>query len=764
MFRRMIALLLSALVLLSLSGCSGIDLSALLSAAESAQQTSQASGPASSAKPSGTPEEVPAPGGLAEEGGVLKGSDGVAVEFTPGLNVPEDTPLTVVRGKTVKDEELGASYTAYDISMGDVHDLGGYVTIRLPYREDGIEGGQDPAQCVAGMYLNEETGEWESVLYDVDTENRELLIHTDHFSTYGAFVFENVGKRSARVVSIHDWMLAVDQSQCAKALQEILDNNGEPGVECREVMRPVLEDSFSKMADAIGAADDKATVVNNLSTLFINGTLLGDAVGNMEWANGITSALSYAGIATAVASLGAQALKADKTDKDIAAMYKSAVYLLGSLTQDATIGVIGASVWVIDKGITDMGEYAYNKISEDTTKAYRHYYSKYMTRSRTDWRWALKDVARAAIKNQEKADTAIMDEIDRWCGLFWDIDSTTYTHVLTDIGQEGRGWPDDATKRAITADYKGDLLRMLEPILEEVQRDLEQDLWREQQKRVEKFREKLNSVLTFEIQEEVEKGKTSAYEGYTVSFWPLNKWADKSDWQFTKGKGETMKVETTLIGYLLAGPPVEVRYYQKGKSPDKDKADMTVPFKMTAPKTVIRIQKKAQEELPPESAAQEEWVDPYQYYNVKDIVELYPKLREKEVLKLKVKPVAYDNNGAGQVELISGGEEFILDKTPKAVTTYKAKYKSHPKYGSQSTYDLTMTFTAEKYSSDIFEVSASYTEKTASGSTEKETVDECIIFNYQVDTEPEYARKGIIIDNHTTVTIAFVVTQVLISK
>ena len=58
MFRRMIALLLSALVLLSLSGCSGIDLSALLSAAESAQQTSQASGPASSAKPSGTPEEV----------------------------------------------------------------------------------------------------------------------------------------------------------------------------------------------------------------------------------------------------------------------------------------------------------------------------------------------------------------------------------------------------------------------------------------------------------------------------------------------------------------------------------------------------------------------------------------------------------------------------------------------------------------------------------------------------------------------------------
>ncbi len=751
MIKRILAVLLLAALAVNLSACGKFE----LPGAQSGGIASEKPAASSSGKPSDKPaQSAPAPGGIAEEGGTLSGGEGVRVEFTPGLNVPEGAQLTVKKEKTETDDALGAVYTPYEISMGDVHELGGYVTIRIPYREDGIEQGQDPAQCVAGMYLNEETGEWESVLYEVDAEQKELIIYTDHFSTYGAFVFRNEGKRSARVVNIHDWMLSVDQSQCAKALQEILDNEGQPGVECREVMRPILEDSFSKLAVSIGATDDKATIVNNLTTLFVNGTLLGNAVGNSEWANGISSALGYAGIATSVASLSATALKKDKSNKDIFGMYKSAVYLLGSLSQNATIGVVGASVWMIDKGLTEMGEYAANKISEDTTKAYRHYYSKYMTRSKAEWRWKFKDLARGAIKNRENADTAIMDEIDRWCGLFWEIDNDTYTNILIDVDQQGRGWPDAETKKAITADYKADLIRTLEPILEEVQHDLEQDLWREQQKRIEEFREKLNSVLTFEVQEEVKEGKKSAYEGYTVSFWPLNKWADKTDWRFQKGDRDTLRVQTTLIAYLLAGPPVEVRFFKPGKDPDKDEADLKLAFQTTAPKTVIPLKAKAEEE----------WVDPYEYYHVKDIVELYPKLREEEVLKIKVKPIAYDNNGAGQVELTSGADPFILDKTPKAVTTYKAAYKSHPKYGSQTSYDLTLTFTAEKYSSDIFRVDASYTAASASGQTESETVDDCIIFNIQVDTFPEYARKGIIIDNHTTVTVAFVVTQVLIEK
>ena len=62
-----------------------------------------------------------------------------------------------------------------------------------------------------------------------------------------------------------------------------------------------------------------------------------------------------------------------------------------------------------------------------------------------------------------------MEELDRWCNLVWEIDSDTYTNVLIDVGQNGRGLPDADTKKAITEEYKGDLIRILEPVLEEVQ-------------------------------------------------------------------------------------------------------------------------------------------------------------------------------------------------------------------------------------------------------------------------------------------------------
>ncbi|MBO6158357.1 MAG: hypothetical protein J6P72_03720 [Firmicutes bacterium] len=527
---------------------------------------------------------------LNEYGGTVACEHGVSVDVTPWLGLPEGTPVTVSKAETVTDEEMGADYTVYEISMGEIHELGGYVSIRIPYDGKNIEAGQDPAGCVAGMYLNPETGEWEGVPYEVDTSAKELIIHTDHFSTYGCFEFVNEGKRMAKVTKINEWMIIADNDQVMEAVKEILENNGTPGEACREVMRPALEESFNALAAINGATADQATVVGNLTTLFISGTGLGDIVGNSEWANSLTTALGYAGIATSIASLSVTALKADKTNNEIIGMYKDAVYLLGSLSQSATLGTIGASVWLIDKGLMDMGNYAYDKIAEDTTKAYRRYYSKYMTRTKAEWRWALKDIAWAAIKDKEGVDTAVMKEIDRWCNLFWSIDTNTYTNILIDVGQSGRGWPDAATKEAITNDYKRDLIRLLEPVFEEVQQDMQWKLEEEQEKAVNKVKNLLNSTLTFEFIEEMQEGQEEAkYSGYTAVFSPLPSGMDKKDWQITLSKSGSTTVKTTLIGYLLAGRPMEVKLFEPGKDPGKDEPEMTIPFSYTAPKTVISL-------------------------------------------------------------------------------------------------------------------------------------------------------------------------------
>ncbi|MBP0986231.1 MAG: hypothetical protein J6P39_04405, partial [Oscillospiraceae bacterium] len=527
---------------------------------------------------------------LIEYGGTIICDGGVSVEVTPWLNLPEGAAVTVSKNETVTDEEMGAAYTVYEISMGDVHDLGGYVSIRIPYEGTNIEAGQDPAMCVAGMYYDPETGTWESVPYEVDTAAKELIIHTDHFSTYGCFEFVNEGKRMAKITKINEWMINVDNEAVMEAVRELLENGGTPGEACREVMKPALEESFGALATMNGATADKATLAGNLTTLLISGTGLSEVVGNSEWANGLTTALGYAGIATSIASLAGSALKSDKTNNEIIGMYKDAVYQLGSLTQSATIGTIGASVWLIDKGLMDMGNYSYDKIAEDTTKAYRRYYSKYKTRTRAEWRWALKDIAWAAIKDREAADTAVMAEIDRWCNLFWEIDTDTYTNILIDVGQNGRGWPDAATKEAITNDYKRDLIRMLEPVFEEVQQDMEWKLEEEQEKALNKVKNMLNAALTFELTEEMSEGQEEArYSGYTAVFSPLISGMDKKDWRTTLSKSGTTTVKTTLIGYLMAGRPMEIKLYAPGKDPDKDEPDKTVAFQYTAPKTVISL-------------------------------------------------------------------------------------------------------------------------------------------------------------------------------
>ena len=561
--KRLLSLFMCLIILLNLSGCTLIRVVQNLRDREpSFEESGNSSSGIKIVIPdndaSSETEEVPVQTSLAEDGGVLTTKEGVQIEFTPGLNVPEDVSLTVTKLDSITDDEIGALYTVYDFSLGDVHDLGGYVSIRIPYDGSGIEAGEDPAQCIAGMYYNEETGEWESVLYDVDTESKELIIYTDHLSSYGCFEFANVGMRMMKITRINDWMMDIDQDKVFEAVQELIANEGVPGEACRLMTKPVLEESFNALAAANSATADKATVIGNLTTLFISGSGLGDVIGNNEWANAFTTALGYAGIATSIASLAGTALKADKTNNEIIGMYKDAVYLLGSLTQSSTLGTIGASVWLIDKGLMDMGNYSYDRIAEDTTKAYRHYYSKYMTRTRAEWRWAFKDVAMQAISNRENAETAVMKEIDRWCGLFWSIDTDTYTNILIDVDQKGRGWPDAATKEAITADYKRDLIRLLQPIIEDVQQDLEWKLLEEQEKAFDKIKKMLNTTLTFELTEEMKEGQKEAkYYQYTAVFATLSSIADPKSWKVTISKDGLTIVKATLIGYLVAGRPME---------------------------------------------------------------------------------------------------------------------------------------------------------------------------------------------------------------
>lgn len=85
------------------------------------------------------------------------------------------------------DLEGGVNYMiTYDFDLEGIHDLNGVVEIRIPVTK----------KCFAA-YRNMETGKWEPVLNYYDSQTREMVIISDHLSTYSVFDVENEHKRTA---------------------------------------------------------------------------------------------------------------------------------------------------------------------------------------------------------------------------------------------------------------------------------------------------------------------------------------------------------------------------------------------------------------------------------------------------------------------------------------------------------------------------------------------------------------------------------------
>lgn len=159
------------------------------------------------------------------------------------------------------------------------------------------------------------------------------------------------------------------------------------------------------------------------------------------------------------------------------------------------------------------------------------------------------------------------------------------------------------------------------------------------------------------------------------------------------------------------------------------------------------------------------WVEPYSYFGVNDIAELYPHLREVHPLKIEVTPVCYDNNTKEPREF-EGGGTFVIDMTEGATTTYSATIPYSMTY-----YTVTLTFTGAPdldsgMMGDLMTVSSNHAEYWSSDGalSDSGTIDQCNIFNRNVDTLPDLAKRAIDIDNGTGATIAFVVDRIQIMQ
>ncbi|HHU54168.1 MAG TPA: hypothetical protein GXZ43_08905 [Clostridiaceae bacterium] len=495
------------------------------------------------------------------------------------LDGEEELVVTVLEQEVLEEEDK--QIDVYEISIGDKSELNDFITIRMPYRTDFCDAGEDPAECVQGQYKNEETGLWEIIPYSVDKENQEVVIMTDHLSKFGVCYVRNAGARNA-YVSMDIGSPDFEDSELAGIVEEYLESTNK-SLLMQETGATVLDNLFS----ANEAYDKYARgYADNLAKLFTIGEK--DFGGLFhEKVSSAMEGIGYAVLAIKTANL----LVNDGSNKDkldlINSVSTTAIsYLMGKLTSggSAYFNCAMVAVWIFGEGVN----YAYNKNyeikMEKLARLYEYFNEecnfstiKHTARSLEDWRMEIIKIIEENQNTPEQIDILINQEIDTYLAKFWNIGLDNAT-LVSSMEYESRGreggleiaipmnWQEERDQ--ITADYKHNLLIKLVPVKESIAMYFKNKAIQEYQNMLNEVEYYFNTPIETYVYEIIDEDEqTYKYPGYTVQFGPLSEDADIETWTTgTIDENGQHKTSFTILGYLISGSPTEVYLYE----PDAD--------------------------------------------------------------------------------------------------------------------------------------------------------------------------------------------------
>ena len=509
-------------------------------------------------------------------------ANGVSVDIGTIVQ-PGEAELAVQQLPEEADAEAGWKIDAYDISIGELHELDDYITIRMPYGEDFCEAGQDPAKCVGAKYKNAETGQWEDVLFEVDAENKNVIVYTDHLSTFGVFYTANEGMRKMYITDVMEDIDFLTADEAAAALQSL--GTDEPMTILKA--GAAAFGSMTEFAEGYGDLSDYAGNIVNVATLGGEqfDDLLSEEAGDL---------LKTVGIFASGLKLAKQITSSEASDK--LDLYKDTISKLIEMGGEtlttaggAAFGLAMSGVWIFDKVISKMFEEAKAEKMEEMGAVYTYFndqfsHGEYKARTLKDWRQILIDIVAAHPNDEAAVQEALNEEIDRYANVFWNLDAGTLGEVEDDAGYKRMPYPSAEEQKSLTEQYKQNLAVRLYPVITSVKNYYANKAKEEYLKSLNKLKDFYNQKVTFTAKEKLEDGQTPSYVGYTWGFGPLAEGVETKDWigSTVRDSGE-MKSVFTLLGYLMAGSPNELRLYAPGDDFNTAEPALVVPFQFTAP-------------------------------------------------------------------------------------------------------------------------------------------------------------------------------------
>ena len=572
---KVIALLLAiALVISSLTGC-GSRLT------ESSENPSEQSG---------NVKEIT----LSPENTAVTTDDGITVDVGDFV-LDGEAELTVAKQPVEEHKEEGYKIEAYDISLGDMHELDDFITIRIPYDTGFCEEGQDPARCVGAKYKNETTGEWEDVLFEVDAAANELVIYTDHLSTYGAFYVENEGMRDAYILNVSDWGIYMNQTTAIDFARRIaaddptvMESLAELGIE----LSSVFFDESDRLDNAITIAT-VGDVPDWLSTEIPNTNLtLFSAIGYVATCKSLMEVAVHDTVGDGAGTGEVLNLIRDVSSK-VTTYWADVFTSAGSGALSVGMG----GVLIIDKMLTAFAEEAASTKLEDIEYVY-HYFTESSTRfghkpmTTKDWRAKAIEVVNKHPDDPEIAISALEADFRKYASEFFELKYDQQYEVATDVPNVTvKSIPHftAAEQDQMIERYISHLKENVMPaVLKSVENYMIQKVEQQQLEAIKEVKDYYNTNIKITITEKLPEGAESAYIGYRFRFAPLDDTAVVDNWTGT-WQGPPLQGSATLLGFMMAGFPHTVEFFPPDADIETAEPEFVVPFVISTPEINIEF-------------------------------------------------------------------------------------------------------------------------------------------------------------------------------
>ena len=539
---------------------------------------------------------------LSPESTGIKLENGISVELGNYV-LDGEVEFTVAKLPVEENKNEGYKIEAYDFKLGDMTELSDFITLRIPYDTVYCEDGQDPAKCVGAKYKNGATGQWEDVLFEVDATANELIIYTDHLSTFGAFHVKNEGQRNAKITSIYADFTSIDQQQAMETLREYVAGGGADGGEAAGLAARLLTGYNGFLGGVAGAAGETGFATDLMGTI-LNMASLGSPTFDTALADSAYKKLNKLGKVAAAVKIGAVMLSTEQTDADTLGLYKDTAMLALSYAESAAWGLAASGLFIFDYTITSLFEQGLAMKMDKIHEVYVYFNNEYISKDRQgfqwtarslkDWRQVLIDIVEAN-PNEADAKAAVEAEIERYARVFWTLNSADMGVVVSEMKEKNSKssvtipTPTESEIKTLVDGYKAQLYERLYPVTQSVSVYMQRKAEAAYLAALNEVKAFFNQSITFNIVEDVPDGEKSQYDGYALRFDPLSENAVKESWRGTLKGAAGASTKFTLLGYVQAGCPKELQLFKPSDDPESDEPELTLGFKLSAPVTEVKL-------------------------------------------------------------------------------------------------------------------------------------------------------------------------------